>query len=79
MTRATAAALVAATWAMGGSLAIGCGLLPVTAAYHSDQQIIVNPDGSSDLYACDEDSPPPCVWDCTTMGNRVCGGGENNG
>jgi len=35
--------------------------------------VVVNADGSSDLYACEEDSPPPCVWDCATMGNRICG------
>jgi hypothetical protein len=59
MTRIAAALLA--------SLFIGCGVA------HADPQIIVNPDGSSDLYNCEEDSPPPCVWDCARMGNHICG------
>ena len=42
-------------------------------AAHADLVVVVNADGSSDLYECEEDSPPPCVWDCATMGNRQCG------
>ena len=44
-----------------------------------DYQVIVNGDGSSDVYACEEDSPAPCVWDCTRDGNRICGNLTLNG
>jgi hypothetical protein len=39
----------------------------------ADLVVIVNADGSSDVYQCEEDSPPPCVWVCAVMGNRQCG------
>lgn len=26
-----------------------------------------------DSITCQEDSPPPCVWDCHRDGNRICG------
>ena len=62
--------LVASVWLFGGSMAVG---MASSHAHAPSTQIVVNADGSSDLYACEEDSPPPCVWDCATMGNRVCG------
>ena len=52
---------------------IGVWLMCVGFAGTVTNEVIVNPDGSSDLYVCMEDSPPPCVWDCTTDGNRICG------
>lgn len=45
---------------------------PPTVA-HADPVVVVNADGSADVYECEEDSPPPCVWVCDVMGNRQCG------
>ena len=37
-------------------------------------EVIVGPDGEANVYVCEEDSPPPCMWDCTRDGNGICGG-----
>ena len=64
------AAGIAAIWAVGAVLiGVGCA-----TAHATVYEIVVNANGDSDVYACDEDSPPPCVWVCDRMGNSVCGG-----
>lgn len=57
------------TWFAGLALAVAFVAVPPT-----DLIVFDNPDGTADIYNCEEDSPPPCVWDCAEMGNKICGG-----
>ena len=62
--------IVAARLLIGLLLAAGMAVQPAAQA---DPVIVTYDDGSSDLYECEEDSPPPCVWQCERMGNHICG------
>jgi len=62
-----AAAVVAALWAFGALLGVGC------AAAHADDtvyELIVDSNGDAQVYACQVDSPPPCVRTCSMAGGR---------